>query len=164
MPRLVVVLPLAPLEDGDGFPLNAWPLHVTIAPTFEIGVSTDRVAEVIRPVVARSAELRLTAGPDEGFGRALDIPVTVVVPTPELLLLHRELMDRLTRTGAIFDDPDFTGDGYRAHVTKTRAAGVNPGDTMTATQATLVDMKPHGEDRLRRVVWAAALGRSYRVG
>jgi 2'-5' RNA ligase len=158
MPRLVVVLPLAPLEDGDGFPLSAWPLHVTVAPTFEITESIETVVEAIRPAVARSTELPLVAGGNEGFGRALDIPVTIVVPTPELLLLHRELVECLTLLGAAFDDPDFIGDGYRAHITKTRTACMYPGESMTATQAALVDMRPMGDARLRQVVWTAPLG------
>jgi hypothetical protein len=63
----------------------------------------------------------------------------------------------LTDIGAVFDDPEFIGDGYRAHVTKTRAAQSAPGEVLTLTQVAIVDMEPEGDGRLRRVVWAVSL-------
>lgn len=157
MPRLVVVLPLQPLTVGDGFSLSDWPLHVTVAPTFVVAVDLAVVVAAITPVLAPQPALRERVGQDEGFGRSGKIEVSVVVPSRQLADLHTRLLAALTDIGAVFDDPEFIGNGYRAHVTKTRAAQASPGDVLTLAQAAIVDMEPEGDGRLRRVVWAIPL-------
>lgn len=155
--RLVVVLPLQPLAAGDGFSLREWPLHITVAPTFVVHQDCNAVISTISPVLRSQTRLLVLAGPDQGFGRSQAIPVTVVDPSPELTNLHHRLLIALTAVGAVFDDPDFTGAGYRAHVTKTRLAHVHPGDHLTLDQVAVVDMAPEGDRRLRRVVWTSPL-------
>ena len=83
--------------------------------------------------------------------------MSVVEPARALSDLHERLVAALTEIGAVFDDPEFIGAGYRAHVTKTRAAQSRPGDVLTLTQAAIVDMEPEGDRRLRRVVWVIPL-------
>jgi len=153
VPRLVVVLPLQPLELGSGFALRDWPLHVTVAPTFVIEQGLPAVLAAITPRLAEQRSIGVCAGPDEGFGRSGNIPVTVVDASVELINLHLALVGALRVAGAVFDDPDFVGAGYRAHVTKTRTAQLSPGDPMLLRQAVVVDMEPAGDDRLRRVIW-----------
>jgi hypothetical protein len=155
--RLVVVLPLQPLTVGEGFSLSDWPLHVTVAPTFVVAVDLDAVIAAIAPVLRPQPPLRERVGHDEGFGRSGKIGVSVVVPSRGLGDLHVRLVAALTAIGAVFDDPEFIGAGYRAHVTKTRRAQSAPGDVLTLGQAAIVDMEPEGDGRLRRVVWAIPL-------
>lgn len=157
MPRLVVVLPLVPLTAGDGFPLKTWPLHVTVAPTFQTPADLAAVAAAIAPVVARSPALCVTAGGDEGFGPSGRVPVTVLIPSPELSGMHAGLVRALWAMDARFDDPEYVGDGYRAHVTMTTTARMTPGQVARLEQAAIVDMEPVGPQRLREVVWVSPL-------
>ena len=122
MLRLVVVLPLEQLASGDGFPLREWPLHVTAAPTFVVRVELSHVVAAIKPVLANQAGLSAVTGDPEGFGPSQTIPVTVVVPNAELTNLHVRLVDALREVDAVFDDPQYIGSGYRAHVTTTAPA------------------------------------------
>lgn len=158
MLRLVVVLPLEQLASGDGFPLREWPLHVTAAPTFVVRVELSHVVAAIKPVLANQAGLSAVTGDPEGFGPSQTIPVTVVVPNAELTNLHVRLVDALREVDAVFDDPQYTGPGYRAHVTATRLAAAAPGRHLWMDHAAIVDMEPHGERRLRRVVRVTPLG------
>lgn len=159
MSRLVVVLPLQPLTVGDGFSLADWPLHVTVAPTFVVTVALGDVIATVGPLLSTAPDLRVRVGHDEGFGRSGRIPVSVVEPSRELNDLHGRLVAALSGKGAVFDDPEFIGADYRAHVTRTRSARSHPGDLLTLTQAVIVDMEPEGDGRLRRVVWAVPLAR-----
>ena len=154
---MVVVLPLQPLTVGDGFSLSDWPLHVTVAPTFVVAVDLTAVIAAIGPLLTRQPGLRVRVGQDEGFGRSGKIPVSVVEPSHELNDLHARLVAVLLDVGAVFDDPEYVGSGYRAHITKTRSAQACPGDEPLLRQATIVDMEPEGDLRLRRVVWATPL-------
>jgi hypothetical protein len=155
--RLVVVLPLQPLTVGDGFTLGAWPLHVTVVPTFVVAVDLSAVVAAISPHLTTQTGFQVRVGQDEGFGRSGRIPVSVVEPSRELCDLHAGLVAVLSDAGAVFDDPEFIGTGYRAHITKTRLAQAYPGDELFLNQATIVDMEPEGDRRLRRVVWAVPL-------
>ena len=157
MPRLVIVLPLQPLATGSGFSLRAWPLHLTVAPTFEIA-SLETVVAAIRPLLAAQPAISVRAGHSKGFGRAMNRPAAVVEASADLQLLHESLCTSLHEAGAAFDHPDFIGAGYRPHVTRTRTASVQDGDVLQLRQTAIVDMAPHGDGRLRRVVWTAALG------
>lgn len=158
MPRLVVVLPLVPLRVGDGYPLRIWPLHVTAAPTFVTDADATAVAAAIAPVVAGSPTLSVSAAGDEGFGPSGRVPVTVLAPAPELSALHGLLLDALGAVDAAFDDPAYTGPGYRPHVSVTGSARMRPGGVALLEQAALVDMEPVGPQRWRQVLWASRLG------
>ena len=156
MPRFVVVLPLEPLDAGSAFTLREWPLHLTVAPTFD-AVSLAEVISVLAPLSVNQPAISVRAGRSEGFGRALSRPATVIEESECLLRLHEALCASLTRIGAEFDHPDFTGPGYRPHVTKTRTASVQDGEAFELRQVTVVDMAPHGDLGVRRVVWATTL-------
>lgn len=158
MRRLVVILPLAPLRETDGFTLARWPLHLTVAPTFVAEVELASVVATVGPVLDEVPALALRVGMDAGFGRAGRIPVSLIDPTAELTALHLGLMDVLSGIGAVFDDPDFAGAGYRPHVTMTRLERVQPGELLRPVQAAIVDMEPIGDQRLRRIVHARPLG------
>ena len=157
LPRLVVVLPLEPLELGAAHPLKTWPLHVTAAPTFVIDAELSTVVEAIGPSLAQQRRLHLRAGEDAGFGDSGNIPVSLVEPSAALTDLHRRLVALLRASGATFDKPHFTGAGFNPHVTMTRIARSSLGNPLDLRQATIVDMEPRGADRLRRVVWTAEL-------
>ncbi|MET0866268.1 MAG: 2'-5' RNA ligase family protein [Nakamurella sp.] len=157
MPRLVVVLPLVPLQVGDGFSLKDWPLHLTVAPTFVIGAELPAVVAAIAASLDQQRSVVVAVGKDEGFGHSGKIPVTLIEPAADLTGMHHRLVDALLQVGAVFDDPQFVGLGYRPHVTITRLARVSMGDSLTLRQAALVDMAPAGDHRLRRVVWARSL-------
>lgn len=162
VPRLVVVLPLVPLRVDDGFPLRSWPLHVTVAPTFVTDDDAAAVAMAIAPVVEATPVVPVTAGGVEGFGPSGRIPVTLVVPSPGLTTLHGLLLDALETVGAHFDDPEYTGRNYRAHVTHIDDDRMQPGQVALLRQAALVDMEPVGTRRWRQVVWVSPLQASDR--
>jgi len=156
--RLVVVLPLLPLRLGDAFSLRDWPLHVTVAPTFVVGTELACVVEVVAHSLSAQPPLQVVAGAEEGFGHSMTIPVSVIEPNTALTAVHLSLVAVLLDLGAVFDDPEFIGLSYRAHVTWTRAEQVGTGDLLQLRQAAIVDMEPEGQARSRRVVWANALG------
>ena len=155
--RLVVVLPLHPLEGGAGFTLREWPLHLTLAPTFTTTDDLAATEAAVAPLLTSRSTILVRAGREEGFGRSMSRPASVVDASPELIGLHLALVAALMATGAEFDHPEFTGTGYRPHITRTRVAGATAGDLLELRQAAIVDMAPAGDQRLRRVVWTADL-------
>ena len=152
MPRLVIVLPLTPLEVGAGFAVAAWPLHVTVLAPFHTDASPADIGAALRSAVADQHPLDLIAGADELFGRRHDIPVSLIQPHDELTALHRTLVATLRPFAAEPDEPAFTGPGFRAHITHKPPARVHPGDTLTLSQLALVDMIPRADTAGRTVL------------
>ncbi|WP_348648573.1 2'-5' RNA ligase family protein [Cryobacterium breve] len=83
MPRLVVVLPLAPLTVGDTFLVRDWPLHVTVLAPFLTDAAPDVIAAALTAAASALPALSVVAGGGERFGRRHDIPVTVLESNPE---------------------------------------------------------------------------------
>ena len=57
MPNYVVVLPVTPLELGDGFTVADWPLHVTVVPKFVSTVDASKLVAVLRASVRGRAAI-----------------------------------------------------------------------------------------------------------
>jgi 2'-5' RNA ligase len=138
MPRLVVVLPLVPMAAGVRFAFRDWPLHLTVVPVFETAASVEDIAARLATFAGR--RVTVTVGPDEGFGRSGGITAAVIEPSIELTALHGSLSAALAPLD--FENPEYTGVGYRGHITVKPHGRVYPGDVLTLTQLALVDMTP----------------------
>jgi 2'-5' RNA ligase len=155
MTRFVAVLPLAPLAVDDGFSATAWPLHVTIVSNFTTDATVERIGTELS---TNATAMDVEVGGEAMFGPRENVPVSLVRHSEPLATLHRALVARLRSLDVVFDNPNFIDAGYRPHVTATRHASASDGDRLRLTQLTLVDMEPHGDAGLRRVVWETALG------
>lgn len=142
MSRLVVVLPLTPLHDGDSFEVRDWPLHITVLPPFLTDAEPSEIAAAIASAASAQTAVTAIAGPDEMFGRRKDVPVTVLVENEALVLLHGVLVDAIRPFAASPDEPAFTGPGFRPHITVKHHGRVHAGDELSLNQIALVDMAP----------------------
>lgn len=145
MSRLVVVLPLAPLQQGERFEVAEWPLHITVLPPFLTQAKPEHITSVLEGIASACGPIVGVADEDALFGRRHNIPVTVMAPNAALTQLHRALIEALRPFGAEPDEPAFTGNSFRAHVTVKGERRIHPGDTVHLTQLALVDMVPRHE-------------------
>jgi 2'-5' RNA ligase len=154
MPHYVVVLPLAPLALYGGFSMSAWPLHVTIVPNFSTEDGPAAVGDALGPT---PPAMDVVVGDEAMFGARENVRVALVEHSSALVAAHRELVARIRSAGAEFENPGYLDEGYRPHITATRRASAVQGERFRFVQLALVDMTPHGDAGLRRVVWTAAL-------
>ncbi|MET0854398.1 MAG: 2'-5' RNA ligase family protein [Microterricola sp.] len=152
MSRLVIVLPLTPLIVGDSFAVRDWPLHITVLPPFQSGAEPATIANAVAAACAGQHALSVVADHDELFGRRHDIPVTLVREHPELTRLHRTLVDAVRPFAAAPEEPAFTGDGFRPHVTVKGHARVSAGEALSLSQIAIVDMLPRAHPAGRTVL------------
>jgi 2'-5' RNA ligase len=158
MPRLVVVVPLSPLQTGDSFAVEQWPLHVTVLAPFKTDAAPAEIARVAAAALAGFDALTVVAGRNELFGRRHDVPVTVIVDNAELTRLHDRLVDALRPLATDPTESAFAGPDFRAHVTVKRQARVHEGDELRLSQIALVDMAPRAAPGGRTVLATLALG------
>lgn len=157
MSRLVIVLPLTPLEVGASFAVHEWPLHVTALAPFLTHAEPRLVADAAAAASADLTAISATAGPDALFGRREDVLVTLLNENQQLTRLHQRLIAAVRPFAAKPDEPAFTPSGFRAHVTVKGAARVHEGDQLNLTQIALVDMAPRAHSAGRTVLAAHTL-------
>ncbi|MCU1551560.1 MAG: hypothetical protein JWR36_2120 [Glaciihabitans sp.] len=157
MPRYVAVLPLTPLRVGDGFTVSAWPLHVTIVPTFDSQLDAKDVGQQLAAAASGTRAIDIVVGGEAMFGTNANVSVALVRTSPELTLLHSRLLSGMVSIGASFNSPEYVGGGYRPHITATKRSGAAADDQLHLTQIALVDMEPFGDAGHRRVVWTLPL-------
>src|SRR5690554_6757292 len=107
MTRLVVLLPLSPLQAGDRFALNEWPRHVPVLPSFRTDASGTEIGDAIRAVATAFSPLHVVAAGDELFGRRHDVPVTVLGENEHLTALHQTLRAAVRPLAVTPDEPAF---------------------------------------------------------
>ncbi|MDH6237109.1 2'-5' RNA ligase family protein [Cryobacterium sp. CG_9.6] len=144
MQHYVVVLPVKPLSVGEGFPVDQWPLHVTLVPNFHTRSTSAEIEKTIE--VARPLGLCVRVGAEEMFGGSGSIPANIVLDeSGTLTRLHNRLLTTLEeRCGLTLDNPQYFRAGYRPHITVTRAEHAEPGALIYLNQLALVDMQPRG--------------------
>ncbi|TFB73218.1 hypothetical protein E3O06_08270 [Cryobacterium glaciale] len=152
MPRVVVVLPLTPLQTGDRFAVEHWPLHITVLAPFETDAAPAEIVHVTAVALAGVLAFTVVAGPDELFGRHHDIPVTLIDDDAVLTRLHDRLVEALRSLATSSNEAAFAGSNFRAHVTVKSQGRVNTGDELRLSQIALVDMAPRAATSGRTVL------------
>ena len=151
MPRVVVVLPLTPLQTGDRFAVADWPLHITVLAPFLTDATPPVLRAALNEVCARPA-LTVTAGADALFGRRHDLPVTIVNDSAPLTALHDAVAAALLPFAVNPAEPAFTGTEFHAHVTVKNHRRVHARDVLLLTQLALVDMASRASAHGRTVL------------
>ena len=100
----------------------------------------------------KQQSVQVIAGQDELFGINQNVKVTTINMTPKLMKLHKDLLSVLDKQGAIYDEPQYLNDGYRAHATVQKSKRLNIGTKVYIDEITIVDMYPDGDIRKRRVL------------
>ncbi|PRY69568.1 2'-5' RNA ligase superfamily protein [Glaciihabitans tibetensis] len=145
-------MPLEPLNTGDSFAVDDWPLHITVVAPFLSDAEPSDVGGIIAGAASRQQSFTVFAGEDALFGRRENIPVTVIVESAPLARLQRTLVDAVRTVAAVPDEPAFTGTRFRAHVTMKRGRRVQQDAALHLTQIALVDMAPRANPGGRSVL------------
>lgn len=139
---------LQPIENGESFHMTKWPPHITLADVFAIELSDAFIAE-LKSYIATLPPIITSV---KGAGVLGVADVWLVNETADLRDMHVSLVDILERHGAIFNVPEFTRGGFIAHITKQPGSNLKPGDEITVSGISLLDLFPGGDWQQRRVI------------
>jgi 2'-5' RNA ligase len=150
--RYVIIKLMEKLQDGDEFLPENYPLHITIVPSFQLERMDDTLLGKIKQLCNNLKTFSLTAGEDEFFGPNKEVHVTTMIMNDELEELHTSLVSILSDADAIFDEPQYMLENYRAHATIQQAKRLNIGDTVMVSEITIIDKLPNGNPRKRKLL------------
>ncbi|AKM80938.1 TPA: hypothetical protein DDX46_04540 [Candidatus Saccharibacteria bacterium] len=150
--RYVIIKLLKRLQDGDEFLPENYPLHITIVPSFQLERMDDTLLGKIKQLCSNLKTFSLTAGEDEFFGPNREVHVTTMIMNDELQELHTSLVSILSDAHAIFDEPQYILENYRAHATVQEAVRLNKGDSVVFDDITIIDKLPNGSPTKRKLL------------
>ncbi|MBA3758208.1 hypothetical protein H0X10_01070 [Candidatus Saccharibacteria bacterium] len=152
MQKYVLVCLLKKLDEGTEFTSTSWPLHVTIASNFVVDWGATNLLYKLTALLTNRKPIKTTAGDDEYFGDKKQIHVTILDKHDEMTALHNDIIGLLKSVGAIFDEPNYLEEGYKAHVTVQSDARVHKGDLIVIDNVTVVDMFARKDIRGRKIL------------
>jgi hypothetical protein len=154
MPHLAVTLERPPTVSGFIGDADRWPMHATLLQSFLVDSSVDTVAALVRDRAEGTGLVTAIGDHEEGFGPDRDIRVTVLGDAQQLVALHEALLaDFGALPGFAPDVPEWTGEGYRPHVTAGPWGALEPGDAVAFDRIAVVDVgTADGRPRVAAVV------------
>lgn len=153
MQKYCLVKLLEKLDEGAEFTaINYWPLHTTLASNFIVDWESTDLLNKLSDVLSNIKPVSVSAGEDEFFGGERKTQVTVLDMNEELMSLHKQIIKTLKEAGAIFDEPQYNEDGYRAHATVQKGHRLNKGDNLLIDEVTIVDMFPNQDITRRKIL------------
>jgi 2'-5' RNA ligase len=142
---------LEPTREGFQYHYSSWPLHITLAEVFAVPLEKEELIALLAKLSSSLHAAQTTADDDTFFGPEKQVQVTLLNKNEEITSLHLRIMAELEKAGAVFNDPQFTREGFLPHVTVLRHARVHKNDHVAIKSVSLLDMFP-GEDGYQRKV------------
>ncbi|GAB3253515.1 2'-5' RNA ligase family protein [Arthrobacter pigmenti] len=138
------------------FNRGEWPLHITLV-HFTSALVPGSIAEVIAGPARQLLGATVRIGEDDMFGKRRTVQVSLVEHDARLQRCHEAMTTELIGQDAVITSPHHSMENFRPHVTVTNGRRVNRGDVIQLTQVGLVEMRPDGDARIRRIpeLWTA---------
>jgi len=140
------------VEVGYEFSATSWPLHVTLVDDFFIGLSEMEIIQVLIKFLAGQQPVKTVALKDELLGPESNIPVTLLEVTPELLSLHNKLVEMLKASEVVLVSPEFSGSGYKPHVTVQGSSRIQQGKNLVIESVSIIDMQHKNDESQRKLL------------
>jgi 2'-5' RNA ligase len=155
--KYTIVCLLEDIKEGYEYPSSKWPLHITLADTFSIDKSIEDLEGLLDRIAASSKSAELLATHNEFFGPNQDIKVTVYEKSEDINRLHYNIVEALQDLGVVFNDPQYTKDGFKPHSTVQNHAEIKVGDKVRVNNLAIVDMFPDKDPFQRKILKKVSL-------
>jgi len=117
---LIIVSLLEKHAEQSEFARATWPPHITIVAWFSLD-DVDALTQSLEAFAQQQTPFSTSLGRQDFFGPNKDIPVNIFPDQNQLEMLHADLFHRVAHLGAQFQEQEFMGENYRAHVTRMKA-------------------------------------------
>jgi len=150
--KYTIITLLEDMAEGATYSSNDWPLHVTIADTFSLNWEIDDLRTKLSELATKLKPATAIAAQDEYFGPEKQTQVTILDMSKGLINLHNGVISILKSLGAVFNDPQYMGEGFRAHATVQSNARLNMGTEVKFDNLAIIDMFPDDDPYIRKVL------------
>lgn len=141
---------IQPMEVGEEFTSNDWPLHCTIAGVFALEW-TDALHQKFAAMIAEHKPFETTTTDTALFGPEQTVKVRRLAMTPELYALHDNVVTFVEQHGGSFNEPHYLREDFAPHITM-RADTPPANENVSFYQLALIDMFPDSDHTGRRII------------
>lgn len=134
---------------GSEFHMTDWPLHITLADVFAIDLVGSAIEAQLSELTSKQLSIKTHATNTAILGTT---DVMLVEANQALVLFHTDLIDLLEKNGAVFNNPEFTRNGFLPHCTIQKSDYLKQGEEVAVTCLTLIDLFPNGDWQKRKVM------------
>lgn len=156
--KYAIVQLLEDLPEGFECDWKSWPLHVTIADVFAIGWSVDTLSSKLKELLLEQSPFVTTALNDEFFGPGKEVCVVLIDKTKELTQLHTNVVKLLEAGEVVFNNPQYTKEGFLPHSTVQSHLRLHNRDAITFSALSIIDMFPDDDPYRRKIVTTIPFG------
>ena len=149
---------LEPVNEGLEFFWKDYPLHVTLASVFYVDWNNQLLMNQLNEILSKQKPIRLTATREEHWGENKEYHMVLLEKSSAIMDLHRSIVTVLLNAGAVFNEPQYTGDGFVPHATIQKHTRLNVGDSVTISDLTILDMFPGGDGYRRKLLQSFVFG------
>jgi 2'-5' RNA ligase len=150
--KWTIMVLLEQMDEGTEFFWKNWPQHITLVDIFSVDWKNNNLLERLEALLAEHKSFNIVAADETSFGSPKEpVPVTLFEKGTELQSLHNDTIELLKNAGAIFNNPQYVGEGFIAHSTIQNSKRLHMGDIVNVKELTIVDMFPHGDGLMRRI-------------
>ena len=156
--KYTIISPIDVVYEGQSFRSEEWPIHITIADTFAISCIDDYLLNEFQVMNKKSA-IKVVANYETYFGENKDVRVMIFKNSEALLQCHHEIIQKLEKLGAIFNNPEYNNDGFKAHITQRKSNTIAPGAQLELKTLAVIDMFPDKDPYQRKVMKIINIGK-----
>lgn len=138
-------------QEGSEFHYTDTPLHVTLAGIFKIDKSGSELSAELAELLTGQPPVEIEASKRDMFGPDKDIPVMKIKKTPDLMALHQQIDEWLQHSGAVYNSPEYQGQGYLPHSTFQKSTSLSEGEKRILSSISLVDLYPDSDGYRRKI-------------
>lgn len=131
------------------FAMDDNPLHTTLAGVFALPEKGDEIAKIIEVGLAGFDVVEIIGEQREQWGDGIE--VTILRESNTFSHLYKTIQNNLVDNGAVFNEPQYLGDGFTPHVTKQKSGELAQGTAQLLKTVSLVDMFPNNNGYRRRI-------------
>lgn len=150
--KYTIICLLEEIMEGHEFSSTNWPLHITLADTFSISKSSKDLIRLIVKLAKKFSPINIESTNNEFFGPNQDIKVTVYENNEYITKLHFEILDALQYLGVVFNDPQYTREGYKPHSTVQKHNEIKVGTKELISNLAIVDMFHNKDSNQRKIL------------
>lgn len=142
------------LEDateGSEFYYTDFPLHVTLAGVFAVHKTGQELVDELRNVLADKHCVKVAAAHKAMFGPNKDVTVMTIKKSAGLINLYSAVYEWLKSAGAVYNSPEYQGEGYLPHSTLQKTGSLKPGEKRILRSVSLIDLFPNHDGYQRKI-------------
>ena len=138
--------------EGDEFTMQNWPLHTTLADVFAVDMN-QQVLDDIQKIFTEFKGIETNAIGERTFGDAEHLVNVVLLENTSMLqTCHDTFIDMLTKHGAVFNNPEFTHEGFIPHTKIQNERRLQIGDTVKLENLAIIDMFTNSDWQQRKIL------------